>query len=104
MQHQDQRKPDEDFTQRGELHRLEAGHKLGGKARCFQKDHDRIGAEHGAAWTPDAAGRDGEEDVDRDQRLEVIGRDVGLEMRIKRTRQRRDRCRCLLYTSPSPRD
>src|SRR5579871_2028250 len=93
VQHQDQRHADQYLAQRRELDRLQPGEPLSHEPRRFKEDDDEIGAKHRAAGAADPAGRDGEEDIDRDQRLKMIGRDVGLVMGIESAGECRDRGR-----------
>ena len=67
----------EQLAHRRDLHRLEARQPAGGEARALHEEDDQEGADDRAPVVAGAAGREGQDDVDGDQRHEHVGGDEG---------------------------
>ena len=83
-QHQDEGDGDQEFLERGALHGGDARDPFDEETRGFEQGHHHVGAEQRAGRPAGAARGDGQEDVDRDQRQEEVGRDVEREVPVER--------------------
>ena len=73
------------FAHRGDLCRCQERQERRDEARAFQQHHDQHRAEHGPRVVADATGDQREDDVQRQQRREDVGRDVRRLVRVQRT-------------------